>query len=340
LNFSFLSQDNQKKVPWLLENIACLFHLAVFGILGVLLRFILQKLFGPDISGLTVDGTALYLDLPSNIVGSFLMGWLGIVFKANISHASNLLALGLTTGFLGSLTTFSGWNQKMLELAADGRWVVSIAGYIIGMGIVYFCIGFGVWTAKGFQWLLSRLRMSISVGWKVDSCKHNMVAWLVLVVNLLMLALLWTVSGALLKTWWAADKSSDQLWLGCMVGPAGVWVRWFLARLNGRGLGRKGLMKWVPFGTLLANVIAAGLMAALATTKKAVNTKRCEIIVDGIQLGFLGCLSTVSTFVAEIYAMVHSKCPWRAAVYVVLTVIPSFALGTLVYSVPVWTKGY
>ncbi|XP_058088100.1 fluoride export protein 1-like [Magnolia sinica] len=328
---------NQKQAPWLLEYISCLFHLAVFGILGVLLRYILQKLFGPNVSGLTADGTAFYLDLPSNIVGSFLMGWLGVVFKANISRVSDLVAIGLTTGFLGSLTTFSGWNQKMLELSADGRWVVSIVGYIIDTGIVYFFIGFGVWTARGFRWLLSRLGVRNLVRWKVDSCKRHLVALLVLV---LMLALLWAMSGALLKTRLEADKSSAQLWLACIVGPLGVWARWFLARLNGRGLGRKGSMKWVPFGTLLANVIAACLMAALATTKKAVNTKRCEIIVNGIQLGFLGCLSTVSTFVAEVYAMAHSKCPWRAAVYVALTVVPSFALGTLVYSVPVWTKGY
>ncbi|KAL5972397.1 hypothetical protein ACLOJK_041651 [Asimina triloba] len=30
-----------------------------------------------------------------------------------------------------SLTTFSGWNQKMLDLAADGKWVISIVSYII-----------------------------------------------------------------------------------------------------------------------------------------------------------------------------------------------------------------
>ncbi|XP_058087968.1 fluoride export protein 1-like [Magnolia sinica] len=333
-----LNPDDQKKIPWWLEDISCLLHLAVFGILGVLLRYILQKLFGPNVAGLTAVGTALYLDLPSNIVGSFLMGWLGIVFKENISHISNLLAIGLTTGFLGSLTTFSGWNQKMLELAADGRWVVSIAGYIIiGMGTVYFCIGFGVWTARGFLCLLSRLGMSNSVGWKVDSYKRHVVVLLLLV---LMLALLLAVSRALMKTQLEADKTSAQLWLACMVGPLGVWARWFLTRLNGRGLGRKGSMKWVPFGTLLANVIAASLNAGLATTKKVVNTKRYEIIVDGIQLGFVGNLSTVSTFIAEIYAMVHSECPWRATIYVTLTFVPSFALGTLLYCVPVWTKGY
>ena len=60
------------------------------------------------------------------------MGWLGIVFKADISRASDQLSLGLSTGYLGSLTTFSGWNQKMLELSINGHWVLAVLGFVIG----------------------------------------------------------------------------------------------------------------------------------------------------------------------------------------------------------------
>jgi fluoride ion exporter CrcB/FEX len=45
---------------------------------------------------------------------------------------SDHLAIGLTTGYLGSLTTFSGWNQKMLDLSVDGHWVFSFVGFLIG----------------------------------------------------------------------------------------------------------------------------------------------------------------------------------------------------------------
>lgn len=65
-------------------------------------------------------------------VGSFLMGWLGVVFKSDISKVSDQLAIGLTTGYLGSLTTFSGWNQKMLDLSVEGEWVFAVLGNIIG----------------------------------------------------------------------------------------------------------------------------------------------------------------------------------------------------------------
>lgn len=64
------------------------------------------------------------------------MGWLGIVYKRNISLFSDLLAIGLTTGFLGSLTTFSGWNQKMLELALKGKWALVVIGFSIGKNAI------------------------------------------------------------------------------------------------------------------------------------------------------------------------------------------------------------
>ncbi|KAF8411990.1 hypothetical protein HHK36_004549 [Tetracentron sinense] len=314
--------------------------IGVFGNNGVLTRYLLEKLFGPGVVGVTSDLSILYIDLPSNMVGSFLMGWFGVVFKGDISCVSDLLAIGLTTGYLGSLTTFSGWNQKMLELSVKGHWVLSVLGFLIGMFLVAYSIIFGIETANGFRWLLKRFRpswtssmSSSSSNWRVDSYKRHLA---VMVVLVLMLGLLWGISGALVKSQFDSDSSNAQLWLACMVGPPGVWVRWFLSRLNGKGLGRKRLMKWVPFGTLLANVGAACIMAALATVKKVVDTERCETIATGIQFGLLGCLSTVSTFIAEFHAMRESKHPWRAYLYALITIIPSFGLGTLIYSVPVW----
>lgn len=71
-----------------------------------------------------------------------------------------------------------------------------------------------------------------------------------------------------------------------------------------------------------------------------VKTKDCDTVVAGIQFGLLVCLSTVSTFVAEFHAMRESKYPWRAYAYASATILISFILGTLLYSVPVWTMGY
>ncbi|KAL5056530.1 hypothetical protein RYX36_037212 [Vicia faba] len=111
-------QDTNKELPKLLDYASYLIHLAVFGILGVLTRYTLDKLFGPSVGHVTSDQTILYLDLPSNMVGSFLMGWFGVVFKEDISNVSEYLAVALTTGYLGSLTTFSGSNLVSWEIGS------------------------------------------------------------------------------------------------------------------------------------------------------------------------------------------------------------------------------
>ncbi|KAJ6412698.1 hypothetical protein OIU84_005695 [Salix udensis] len=226
----------------------------------------------------------------------------------------------------------------MLDLSVNGKWVFSFVGFLIGLFLAAYSIKLGVGTAKCFKSLFQRSNRTACLGsWRVDSLNHHLAVMVVMVV---MLGLLWAVSGALLKEEYNHDSGEAQLWLGCIVAPLGVWIRWFLARLNGRGLGKAGYLKWVPFGTLIANVSAACIMAALATVKKAVHTKICDTISTGIQFGFLGCLSTVSTFIAEYNAMEESQKSWRAYVYALITIVVSFGLGTLIYSVPVWSKGY
>ncbi|XP_045803257.1 uncharacterized protein LOC123896885 [Trifolium pratense] len=331
-------QESDKKLPKLLNYVSCLTHLAVFGILGVLTRYLLQRLFGPGGVGLTSDHTVVYLDLPSNMIGSFFMGWFGVVFKEDISRVSEHLAIALTTGYLGSLTTFSGWNQKMLELCVAGHWILSLLGFLIGMFLVAFSIIFGVETAKGFKWLLKRLKKrhendtSISkINWKVDSFLRRLVVTIVLLV---ILVLLWVVSIVLEINEFKNGGGEAQLWLACMIGPLGVWLRWFLASLNEIGIGG-GFLKWFPFGTLFANVSASCIMAALATLKKSMNTTNSDTVITGFQFGLLGCLSTVSTFAAEFNVMRESKHPWRAYAYVMVTICISFSFGILLYNIPI-----
>uniref|UniRef100_A0A1J3DT25 Putative fluoride ion transporter CrcB n=1 Tax=Noccaea caerulescens TaxID=107243 RepID=A0A1J3DT25_NOCCA len=335
-----LGKEEERVLPKSLEYISCLIHLAVFGILGAITRYLLQKLFGPTGAQVTSDGSILYLDLPSNMVGSFLMGWFGVVFKADIGKVSEFLAIGLSTGYLGSLTTFSGWNQKMLDLSADGQWLHAVLGFLLGLFLTSYSIILGVETAKGFRWLLHRRASSEERNscLKVNTLRSHIVS---MILMLLLLVALLTASSVLLVKKFDKGTSEAQLWLGCLVAAPGVWLRWFLARLNGRGLGEdRQHLRWIPFGTLIANVAAACVMAALATLKKSVNTRTCNTVASSIQFGLLGCLSTVSTLMAEFNAMRESDCPWRAYAYASFTIAVSFAVGTVIYSVPVWVEGF
>lgn len=157
--------------------------------------------------------------------------------------------------------------------------------YAAGFILADYSIIYGVRTAMGFKGfletsnvLLLRERLSFKSNWKVDDFKCP---YAVMVVLLLALGSVWGASGAFVKREFGHGGSEVQLWLSCIVGPFGVWIRWFLARqFNGRGFGKSGRWKWFPFGTLIANVSAACLMAALATLQKAVREPFSDLCIS------------------------------------------------------------
>lgn len=144
---------------------------------------------------------------------------------------------------------------------------------LAGLLLAASSIVFGIETATGFKWLWNRrpkTTMSKSPYiWNLDNCKSNLIVTTALV---LILCGVWAVCSPREATEFKKANKNAQLLFACIVGPFGVWTRWYLARLNGRGIGERGILKWVPFGTLAANVLAACLMAALAILKKAVKS--------------------------------------------------------------------
>lgn len=138
-----------------------------------------------------------------------------------------------------------------------------------GLFLVAYSIIFGIETAKGVRWLYRRSSIKSFFGTSTCLCacnsKNSRCRLTFMIMLILMLALLWGLFGSLLKKNFEDGGSEAQLFLACLIGPLGVWIRWFLARFNGRGI-----VKWMPVGTLAANVLAASVMAALAMLKKAV----------------------------------------------------------------------
>ncbi|KAL6754990.1 hypothetical protein V8C86DRAFT_271040 [Haematococcus lacustris] len=131
-------------------------HLAAWAQVGVLLRYYVGKLLGeacgspagsngwvPCITspGLTRPGGALFIDLPANVLGCFLMGLLSpadllaavhqepdllAAHKAGLTlpllpagsplQGVEPLALGLRTGLCGSLTTYASWMLQVVVM--------------------------------------------------------------------------------------------------------------------------------------------------------------------------------------------------------------------------------
>lgn len=61
------------------------------------------------------------------------MGWVGVVLKKDIAVFSELLAIGLSTGLMGSITTYASWNQQMLAMITQGLWLQAVLGFLLGM---------------------------------------------------------------------------------------------------------------------------------------------------------------------------------------------------------------
>ncbi|XP_059072504.1 uncharacterized protein LOC131044345 [Cryptomeria japonica] len=322
-----------------MEYIMILSYLGVFGIIGVLIRYGLQILFGPNVANVTNKNTALYIDLPSNMVGSFFMGWVGVAFKRNISIFSEALAIGLSSGLMGSITTFTSWIQAMVNLATKGHWITGIFGLLLGMELAQMSLELGIESTKLITYAHIQIKKKqLALTW-MPSSEHYQCGLYGFILFMFIFAILWGGSLVLLVFNFTSQHKA-KLWMACMVGPFGVWARWYMARLNGQGIGAKKHLKWLPIGTLLTNLMTSIVMAALSTIHQVVKDRTGKIVIESLQLGFLGCMSTVSAFVVEVRAMHQSNHSWRAYVYILLSLFPAFIFGILIYSIPTWSRGY
>ncbi|CAM6128215.1 unnamed protein product [Calypogeia fissa] len=324
-----------------LELISILAHLTTFGILGVLIRYLLEVLFGPNVAKLTSNKSALFIDLPANMLGSFFMGWVGVVFKKDIAMFSEHLAVGLSTGLMGSITTYAAMMQRNLAIMVSGSWVTGLFGLLVGVYMAQMSLVVGEDSARLLHKILQLMneqRGRKGLGkWQMPPPDnlHRRMASLVLFV--FFGGGLW-VASVVLTLMDTNSLSRRTLWLACWVAPPGVWMRWYFARLNGRGIGAKHYQRWFPLGTFLVNVTASSLEAGLTSVNSAVRNYTATLLVGAINLGTLGCLSTVSTFVAEIQIMHEGLNWWRAYAYPIISMVVSLVIGILVYGVPVWCK--
>lgn len=95
------------------------------------------------------------------------------------------------------------------------------------------------------------------------------------------------------------------------------------------------LLKSLPLGTLLANSIGTALLAsfvALQSKANPVSANACSLL-QGLMDGYCGCLTTVSTFVVEIYAMPLQK-GFR---YTLLSWVLGQILFVTILGSPIWS---
>lgn len=119
---------------------------------------ILAVFFGGGFGALTRYLTSLYMtrvlavNLPLatftvNIIGSFLIGFLYILFiqKSDLSPA---LKLALTVGFCGGLTTFSTFSLELFEMVKNAQYLHAFVYALLSVIICLIAVTVGVYCAK------------------------------------------------------------------------------------------------------------------------------------------------------------------------------------------------
>jgi fluoride ion exporter CrcB/FEX len=175
-----------------LRRVEFLYYLYSFAILGTSIRVFLGRLFGQDCANpgavndflsplaeticVTTTGSteqtggALFIDLPANIFGCFIMGLISSLRPEGGRRGSKLPWLhrdhplqkhvgihhAIKVGLCGSLTTFSSWNSQMVAMM-DGtgmylgpQVVPALFGYVVGMACALWAFVIG---GRVHEWL-------------------------------------------------------------------------------------------------------------------------------------------------------------------------------------------
>jgi fluoride exporter len=127
-----------------------------------------------------------------------------------------------------------------------------------------------------------------------------------------------------------------NIWLSILFAPFGCISRWILSKANYR---IKYGWDWLPAGTLAANWTGVILDYVLQSIQIRVAPGYWgSLVIDAVETGFCGCLTTVSTLIAEIMKL-SELLPFslRAYVYTTMTFVGACILGICLLGWVYWT---
>ena len=116
--------------------------IAVFGALGCVARYFLSGWVYERLGWSFPWGT-----LSVNLVGAFIIGLIMELGLRNANIPAHL-RIGLVTGFLGGLTTFSTFSYETFKLLENGRFLTAFSNVIVSVTVCLFCTWLGIMAAK------------------------------------------------------------------------------------------------------------------------------------------------------------------------------------------------
>lgn len=141
--------------------------------------------------------------------------------------------------------------------------------------------------------------------------------------------------GALIAYFIGPEKWRPEVTFALLLGPPGALLRFFLAKINPK----QTFANRFPMGTFIANMLATGVLAASYVVQRTgdhtnLSITGCNAMI-GIEQGFCGCLSTVSTFAVEAKS-IRSRL-WKTT-YVVSSVVLGHLLVLVIVGGVKWSS--
>ncbi|KAJ9477922.1 Fluoride export protein 2 [Pseudozyma hubeiensis] len=313
----------------------------------------------------TYDGESVAPLVWAQAVGCLIMG-LAIGNRDAIEARYPPAYVMITTGLCGSITTFSKWmldvfrafgDQEHFERGGLHNVMDALSQTAVTLGMALVSVGAGIKLARVVSveravGALQRRRsarepeLPSAEGADVNSGSTHKPrnsnpsqprSTMLLDASMLSLGLLFWIASAILCALYAPFR---HVTFSLVLAPPGTILRYYLSRYNTHPLSKRLSL---PLGTLAVNLFATAIICAAFTASRAGSSPRtfaggvtgCEAL-QGLQDGFCGCLSTVSTFAVELRTIKPRR---KAVRYAVVSWVVGVVICVLLVGVPWWNVG-
>lgn len=327
-----------------------------FGMTGSLVRIGLERLT-------TFPGSSYGGVLWANFTGCLIMGYcvrstrlFGPLLDGSARRMTRSytgigeipLYVGLTTGFCGSVTSFSSFISQLFELSARQPSFATSdiepfrnPGYGVMVWLSYTTISLGV-SVAGF--LLGRhFARAVDKSYQVGTWAAHHEAILEAIICIT------GGAGYIACVILTIVEPSWRYWtFSLLFAPWGVFARFWISRflnpisskfmvgtftLNFLAVIILSIMILLQYGTSVKSSVA---VAYVGSSSRLITTiLQCQV-VRAVGDGFCGCLSTVSTLINELHSFKRTR---HAYVYGLTSTFSSFAIIVLIFGSFSWTHG-
>lgn len=292
------------------------------------------------------NGQSVFSLLLVQVVGCIVMGT-SVALQPRFNKIHSLLYFGMTTGYCGSVTTFSSWMLQVFQAFSNtsrfsrGRF----SDFLDGLNETYVTVGlclFALQTGLVFGSCMDNVVPSIarrnpliSVSTRISRSASY---WTLkktpsMVIIMVMGPLTWL--GSLFLFVWGPVRWRGPVSYSIVIAPTGTILRYYLAKLNQRPL---SINHGFPTGTYLANVIATALLALFSALQYSsaarAHPEYCAGL-QGLRDGFCGCLSTISTFFLELHRAGSNRNTFR---YALVSWLSGQLLCLLLFGIYFWIR--